>query len=339
MIRHLRPARWMRLDRRVPLLLAVLGLLAFGVALLHIGVGAYAIAPGDVFQTLIGRGPKAYDFIVNQVRLPRALVAYLVGMALALAGGILQGLTRNPLASPEILGVTAGANVVAVAILILLPQVPWAALPPAAFAGALIAALLTYLIAWQKGSHPIRLILVGIGIAALAQAGVSILLTSNALIAKIQEAMLWLAGSVYGTTWQQVGPLSIWMAILVPLTFLLSRPLGALQMGDDLARGLGVRVEWKRGALLFAAAGLAGVAVASAGNVTFVGLMAPHIARRLVGARPAGLLAVAGMTGGLILLSADLIGRTIFDPIEIPCGIITAIVGAPYFLYLLIRRR
>lgn len=329
-----------RIRRSTPLILGLLLALALAVAVINISVGAFAIAPVDVIRTLLGAGLREHDYIILSLRLPRTIAAFLAGTGLALSGGILQAITRNPLASPDVIGITGGANLVAASVLVWLPAVPWVAMAPAAFGGALCAAALTYLLARKNGEvTPIRLILVGIGVAAAAQALVTLALSTSTMIYRVSEAMLWITGSVYGRTWQEVRPLALWLTLLVPLALGLSRHLNIMQLGDDIARGLGGPVERLRTLLLLTSVGLAGVSVAAAGNIGFVGLMAPHIARRLVGSGQGALLPVAAAVGGLTVLTADLLGRTIAAPVEIPCGIITAAVGAPYFIYLLVRRR
>lgn len=327
-----------RMDLRVPSVLLALGLFTLAVMVVNMGVGEYPIPPLDVLKTLVGAGSSEYDFIVNTLRLPRALVAFFVGAGMAVSGGILQGLTRNPLASPDVVGISSGANLAAVIVIVLFPSAPLFALPLAAFGGALIAAVAAYLLAWKQGSSPIRLILVGIGIAAIAHALVTVITTHGQIIV-VSKAIVWMAGSVYGRSWEHLTPLAPWLAVFLPLALLLSRHLNALQYGDDIARGLGSRVEWHRGLLLLTSVALAGASVATAGSIGFVGLMAPHIARRLTGPLHGGLLPTAAVTGGLIVLAADLLGRSLFAPIEIPCGVITAAVGAPYFIYLLYRSR
>lgn len=327
-----------RLDARVPLVLLMLGLAAFAAIVVSIGVGEYPIPPLEVLRALRGEGSRQTAFVVNSLRLPRALVAFSVGTALAVSGAILQGLTRNPLASPDVVGVSSGAGLGAAAVIVLFPAAPWSALPPAAFAGAVAAAGLTYLLGWKRGSHPTRLLLVGIGIAAVAHALINVII-SGSKVNRIGEAMVWLAGSAYGRGWEHLRPLLPWLAVFLPLAFAMARHLNALGFGDDVARALGSQVEWQRSALLLASVALAGASVATAGTVGFVGLMAPHMARRLVGPLHGGLLPTAGMVGGLVVVLADLLGRTLFAPVEIPCGVITAAVGAPYFLYLLYRQR
>lgn len=328
-----------RLDRRVPSVLLILVLVTLAAVVLNVGQGEYPIPPLDVVKTILGFSIKPdYDFIINTLRLPRTIVAWGVGMGLAISGTILQSLTRNPLADPSIIGVNAGASIAAVTLIIFFPNIPLFALPLSAFAGALAVALFIYLLAWDKGSSPLRLILVGVGVAAVLGAVTTLLVTFGE-INSVSQALVWLAGSVYGRSWGHVRSMLPWLIVFVPLSLMLSVQLNVLTLGDDLARGLGARVEWQRGLLLLISAALAGVAVATAGMIGFVGLMAPHLGRQLVGPTHEGLMLTAALMGGLIVVLADLLGRLLFAPIELPCGVITAAVGAPYFIYLLIRNR
>lgn len=329
-----------QLDRRVPLLLLVLAIAALAVLVVSVGYGEYPISPINVVKTILGlqTDNSDYGFVINTLRLPRVVAAFLVGMGLAIAGTILQGLTRNPLAAPEIVGVEAGAGLAAVSLIVLFPSVSILLLPMAAFAGAFIAALLVYWLSWNSGSSPIRLILVGVGIGAIASALTSLMITFGNIY-DVSQALVWLAGSVYGRTWEHIQALLPWLLIFIPLSFLGARELNTLNLGDDVARGLGSRVEWQRGLLLITSVALAGASVATAGTIGFVGLMSPHLARQFVGTSHEGLLPTAALVGGLMVTLADLLGRSLFAPIEIPCGVITAVVGAPYFLYLLYRNR
>jgi len=328
-----------RVDRRVPVVLAALALLALFSLVFNVSQGEYPVPPLEVVKTILGLPANPdYAFVINTLRLPRALVALLVGMGLATAGTILQGLTRNPLAAPEIIGINAGASLVAVAFIVLLPGVSVAWLPAAAFLGGLGAAIAIYLLAWNRGSSPVRLILVGIGLTALTGSLTSLMITFGEINA-VSQALVWLTGSVYGRSWEHLWPLLPWLVIFLPLALVLARNLDTLNMGDDLAQGLGSRVEWTRSLLLLCTVALAGASVATAGTIGFVGLMAPHLARQLVGPSHAGLIPVAALTGACIVELADLVGRLLFAPIELPCGVITAVIGAPYFLWLLYRDR
>ncbi|MGV2831138.1 FecCD family ABC transporter permease [Myxosarcina sp. GI1(2024)] len=328
------------LDRRVPGILLILALVTIVAMIISVGYGEYPVSPLDVVKTLLGL-PTAngdYAFIINILRLPRTIVAFLVGVGLAIAGTITQGITRNPLAAPGIIGVNAGATLAAVTLIILMPNAPPSLLPFAALIGALTVAILIYLSAWQGGSSPVRLILVGIGFSLIANALTNIMITFGE-INTVSQALVWLAGSVYGRTWSQVLALLPWIVIFGVIALVLARELNTLNLGDEVARSLGSRVEWQRGLLLLTGVALAGASVATAGAVGFVGLMSPHLARQLVGTAHQGLLPVSAMMGGMLVVIADLLGRVLFAPLELPCGIITAAIGAPYFVYLLISNR
>jgi iron complex transport system permease protein len=327
-----------RLDLRAVFVTAALGLVAL--AGIIVNVGEYPIAPLDVVRAIVGieTGDGNYSFIVNILRLPRALVAFLVGVALAVSGAILQGLTRNPLAAPDIVGVNAGAGLAAVALIVVFPSVSSAFVPPAAFLGGAGVALLLYLLAWRGDGSPVRLILVGVGLGAVASALTTFAITFGDIY-EVSQALVWLTGGVYGRSWDQIWPFLPWLLVFVPLAFVSSRHLNALNLGDEVAKGLGTRVGRERAVLLLTSVALAASAVATAGTVGFVAFVAPHVARQLVGPNHGGLLPASAMAGGALVVLADLVGRTAFAPIEIPCGIVTSVVGAPYFLYLLYRSR
>ena len=329
-----------RLDQRVPGLLLILGILIVATLIISVSYGEYAVPPLDVVRTVLGlqTDNSDYAFIVNTLRLPRVLVALLVGVALAIAGTITQGILRNPLAAPGIIGINAGAALAAVTMIIALPNIPVSVLPIAAFVGGFTVFTLIYLLAWNGGSSPVRLVLVGIGFSLMTVAITNILITFGNIYA-VSQALVWLAGSVYGRGWNELRALLPWLIIFIPITNIMARDLNVLNLGDDIARGVGSSLEWRRGILLISSVALAGAAVATAGTVGFVGFIAPHIARRLVGPSHEGLLLTAAMTGGLLVVVADLIGRSLFAPIELPCGLVTSAIGAPYFLYLMIQKR
>ncbi|MGD1851957.1 MAG: FecCD family ABC transporter permease [Cyanophyceae cyanobacterium] len=338
-IRPRQPRISFRLDRRVPLVLTVLVAIALLSLILSVSQGEYPVSPLAAIKAVLGAPESADDqFVINTLRLPRALTALLAGMGLAVAGTISQALARRPLAAPSIIGINSGASFVAVVFIILFPSASVAWLPAATFMGALGVATILYFLAWHRSSSPIRLILVGIGLTAMTGALTSILVTFGN-INNVSQALVWLTGSVYGRSWQHFWPLVPWPIIFIPLSLLLARDLDALNLGENLAQGLGSRVERTRSVLLFCTVALAGSSVATAGTIGFVGLMAPHLARQLVGPSHVGLIPVAAMIGACIVELADLLGRLLFAPIEIPCGVITAIIGAPYFLWLLYRNR
>lgn len=333
----------LRFDPRVPWVLGALLVATLAVLAIYISVGEYPIPLADVFGTLLGRAEGVrYEFVILQLRLPRALLAWLVGAALATSGGIIQGLTRNPLASPDLTGVTAGASAAAVTLIILLPFVPSSVLPLAAFGGGLLVAALLYLLAWRNsgeagGDSPIRLILIGIGLSAVMGAYTSYALTFGDLW-HVQKAMMWLTGSVYAASWSDVAAVLPWIVVCLPLAAFSARDLNALNLGQEVAQGLGLPLTFKRGFLLLLAVALAAITVTVAGIIGFVGLIAPHAARRLVGPLYEGVIPTCALAGGFLVLLADLVGRTLFSPTEIPAGIIIALVGVPFFLYLLWKR-
>lgn len=334
-----------RLDRRaLPVALITISLTLL-VLVFSISYGAYDISPLEVVQTLMGildpEHPQYRNFnmVVFTFRLPRILVAFMVGMALATSGAMMQGITRNPLADPYLLGVSGGAGLAAVAIIVWLNDVTVSVLPFVTFAGAMMTAILIYLLAWKGGgSSPMRLILIGVALASVVGSLTTLMLVFGE-INQVQQAYVWLTGSVYGRNWEHVNALAIWLMVLLPVAFLSARWLNTLNLGDEVAQGLGLRIERHRVILLVVSVALAAGAVAIAGTIGFVGLVAPHIARRLVGPSHEGLLPISALFGGALLVLSDLIGRWIVAPSEMPIGIITAMIGAPYFLYLLYRTR
>ncbi|NJO93422.1 MAG: iron ABC transporter permease [Hydrococcus sp. RM1_1_31] len=329
-----------RVERRAIAIALVILAISFVAFVFNVGRGEYPIAGIDIIKTLFGidTGNPDHPFVIQELRLPRSLVAFVVGVALAISGTIFQGITRNPLADPSIIGIDTGASLAAVTIIVLFPSTPIYLLPISAFIGALTVAALIYWLAWNEGSSPILLILMGIGLSAIAGAFTSLVITFGN-IDDVNAALVWLAGSVYGRTWEQFLSLLPWTIVFVPMAFALARHLNVLNLGDEVAKGLGSRLEWQRGLLVIVAVALAGASVATAGTIGFVGLIAPHVGRQLVGANHQGLLPVSALMGGLLVVIADLLGRTLFAPIEIPCGVMTAAIGTPYFLYLLIRHR
>lgn len=332
-----------RFSRRVApatlgrLTLAVL--VALVTLLLCLCLGKVWLTPAQVFGVLVEQPDGGLGFIVWQLRLPRALLAALVGGALAVSGLLLQGQVRNPLASPDLLGITSGASAGAVFYLAFLAEgLGPNGLPLAAMLGAGLAALLVYGLAWNHGASPLRLVLVGVGVSAMLAAATTFLLVFSPLTTTL-SAYVWLTGSVYGASWPEVRALGLWwLALLLPLA-VLARHAVLAQLDDDLARGLGVRLQRQRAALLALAVALAGVAIAWGGAIAFVGLIAPHIARRLLASGFAGQALLAALVGALLVMLADLLGRTLFLPLDLPAGIFVAALGAPFFLYLLIRQR
>lgn len=304
------------------------------VSVLSLGTGEYPIAPADVVGTLLGRGTTAQDFIVNELRLPRTVTALLVGMALAAGGAVFQSLVRNPLGSPDVLGITNGASTAALAVVILGGTSTQLSL--AAVAGGLLAALLIQLIGGRHGLHGYRFILVGIGMAAILT-GISGYLLTRGVQMENARALLWLTGSLDGRDWQQAGPLLGVLAVTLPVLLLVCGPgLRILEMGDDSAAALGVPVDVLRTGALFTAALLVSCAAAAAGPVAFVALIAPHLAKRLTRA-PGPNLVPSIATGALLLVGADYLAQ--HGPKPLPVGVVTGIVGGAYLVWLLTTER
>jgi iron complex transport system permease protein len=309
-----------------------------------VGVGDVYIPPFDVIQVFFGTGSELHALVVETFRLPRICIALFAGAAIAVSGAILQAVVRNPLASPDIIGITGGASVAAVSVITffsdsthsLSVSIHW--VPAAAFLGATAIAALIYLFSWKDGVSPFRLVLIGIGFYTATQAATNLIILLGPVFRAVQSKT-WLTGSVYGSNWEQVFTLLPWVGTLIPLSILLARDVNVQQFGDQLATGLGSRVQTQRLVLLLISTGLASSAVAFAGGIGFVGLIAPHAARRLVGSSFGAMIPASALLGALFVMLADLAGRTVMAPVEIPAGVFTAAVGAPYFIYLLFRSR
>ena len=328
--------RW----RQLVVLAATLVLLVL-LSAISLGRGDFPIGVPDVLRTLAGAGEQAQEFIVLDLRAPRILVGLLVGVALGLSGALFQTFARNPLASPDVLGITWGASVGAVAAIVLGAGSTGGlssalAVPAAALAGALAAGVLLFALTWRAGIDGQRLVLVGIALWAVGSALTDWLLT-RADIQDAASAYVWITGSLNARTWAHVRPLAASLAVLVPLALATSRSLDALSFGDDTARGLGIRLGRAQTSVVLVAVALVAVAVAAAGPIAFVAVVVPQIAVRLTGGSRPPLLASA-LLGAVLVVGADLATRTVL-PQALPVGILTAALGAPYLLWLLVRGR
>ncbi|BCJ90578.1 iron ABC transporter permease [Terrihabitans soli] len=317
------------------LLILILALLAASLSL-----GDYAVPVRDIVQILTGaeaREPQA-AMIVLDIRLPRVLTALLVGLALGVGGVIIQAVMRNPLAEPGLLGINSGAAVAAMLLIVQMGEAPLHLLPWFAFAGALAASLAIYLLSLSGGASATRIILIGIGISALCGAAMGFMSAFGDVTA-VQRAMIWLSGSVYDSRWVKLQLLFLWLLLPLLLAWMSARELDALGLGDAPAQAIGQRVHLVRGAMILLCSMICGAAVAAAGLIGFVGLVAPHLARHLVGPRHALMMPVAALGGGALVMAADLAGRTLIAPAQLPAGLVTALIGAPFFAYLLWTRR
>ncbi|MCX4525114.1 iron chelate uptake ABC transporter family permease subunit [Streptomyces sp. NBC_01551] len=326
----------LRVERRALAVGLLLAVAALALAVVLIGTGDFEIAPADVVQTLLGNGTPANDFIVNDLRLPRVLVALLVGAALGMSGAVFQSVSRNPLGSPDLLGFGYGSAVGALVVIIVFHGGA-TEVALGAVIGGLIAGLGVYLLAYKQGISGYRLVLVGIGASAMLVAMIQYLLTKAQLV-EATRAMVWLTGSLAGRDWAQVWPLLATCAVLFPLVLLQGRALRIMEMGDDAAYALGVRVERTRMLLMVAAILLTTAASAAAGPISFVALAAPQLARRLTRSPGAGLLTGALM-GAVLLMLSDWASQRAFGADQLPVGVVTGLVGGVYLLWLLVTER
>ncbi|WP_043618307.1 FecCD family ABC transporter permease [Nonomuraea candida] len=334
---------WRVRPRGVAVTLTGLVLLALLMAL-NMRIGDIELTLPEVVAGTFDPGSAAH-FVIMELRLPRALTGALVGAALALSGAIIQSIARNPLASPEILGVTTGASVTVVAGVVASGSAYGGAsgllstlgIPALALLGGLLGATVVYALAWRRGLDGYRLVLVGIGVAAVFT-NLKFWLLTVGDVNDTSRAMVWISGSLNGRGWEHVTPTALALAVLVPLTLLGTRSLDALRFGDDTVTALGVRMNPARALMILAAVLLAAVATASAGPIAFVALAAPQIALRLDRSGRPPLLCSA-VVGGVLTTGADLIARTAFSPLELPVGIVTAVLGAPYLIHLIWRSR
>lgn len=318
-----------------PLLMAAALPAVLLLTLLSLAVGAVPLTLQDTWHAAWSN-TSPYSHLVLQLRLPRTLLAWPVGAALAVSGALVQGVTRNPLAAPDVIGVTSGAGLAAAFVVLVLGDMPLWTLPLSAFVGGLAAALLVYRLAWRGGVSPMHLVLVGVAVTQLFAAGIDYLASAQA--DRVALAVIWLRGSLWGRNWDHL-MLALPLVPLLPAALLLAQRLNLLALGDAAAQALGVSVNSTRRQALLLAVLLASGAVAVVGTVAFIGLLAPHLARLLVGADHRRLLPLSALLGGLLLLLADTLGRGLLSPLEVPAGIMTALLGAPYFLYLLSRHR
>jgi iron complex transport system permease protein len=295
-------------------------------------LGSVRLTPADVLGSLFGVVDNpGVDFVVLELRFPQTAAAAAVGLALGVAGTLFQQLLRNPLASPDFVGVSSGASVAAVAGIVVY-DFQGVGIPTLAVLGALTSSALMYLLAFRDGVSGYRFILIGIGVSAFMLGLVGYLLT-RATLHDARQAMHWLVGSIGQSGATELRMLALALVVLVPAAVLLQRHLRALELGDDVARGLGTRVEWARFALIALSVVLTGLATAVAGPIVFVALIAGPVANRLLGPATGGVLA-AGFAGAGLLLAADLVALHVL-PTELPTGVVTGAVGAPYLLWLL----
>lgn len=326
----------LRLDLRAVLVVVLLLAAACAAGVALIGTGDARIPAADVLRTLAGNGNAYQDFIVNELRLPRVLVGLLVGASLGLGGALFQSLSRNPLGSPDVLGLSQGSTAGALVVIVLMSGSA-AQVTLGALVGGLVTGLAMYLLAWKQGVHGYRFVLVGIGVSAFMTAVNGYLLTKADLV-DAARAVVWMTGSLGGRDWDQVWPLLGLCAVLVPVVLAGARGLRMTEMGDDVANALGVRVQRLRLVLMVSAVLLVAAATAAAGPVSFVALTAPQLARRLTRS-PGPNLVPSLCMGAALLVAADWAAQRAFGADQLPVGVVTGVLGGCYLLWLLVTER
>lgn len=317
------------------LIIGALVVLVITASIWSIIVGAVSVRVDVIINTLFNLEGEKQTYIIMKSRLPRTILALLSGMALGLSGAIIQAVIRNPLANPNIIGINSGAALFALLMAMLMPAVPQTWLPLAACLGGVFAASIVMFVAHARSLSAIHLALIGVAVGFVFEAGVDYLIVT-ATDNESSTPLIWLTGSLWGRNWSHVEMSWLPLVALSGLAVLLSFPLNLVALGDETATGLGLHVGRQRLVLLTVAALLASVAVAVVGVMGFIGLMAPHIARRLVGGDHRVMLPVAALVGMLLVALADAAGRAIAPPIEVSAGILAAIIGAPFFVYIML---
>lgn len=333
-------------EKRSALIVLITIILSLLSLIFSLSIGQKNLSFIEVIKILFDRNlTGGNSLIVNTIRLPRTLVAFLVGGSLGLSGAILQGVVKNPLAAPNIMGITDGGSVGALIFLTLFTDPKNNALttsifymPIFAFAGAFLVVILVYFLSFKEGVTPYRLILIGIAIAGAAKALTSILIINGPVIF-IKEAQLWITGTVYGTNWTHVKLLSVWFLALFLISMIYIRELNMQNLDDSISMGLGSLVEKNRFILMILSAALASGASAVGGGISFVGLIAPHISRKLTNSSFENIAPLSTLVGGIVVVLSDVAARTLFSPLDLPVGIFTAGIGAPFFIYLLIKNQ
>lgn len=322
-------------------LFAVLALLIAATAAVALSTGDAPLSYNRIVPTLLGYGSMEEEFILFSLRLPRLFITLLAGMALALSGAVLQGLTCNDLADPGVLGINAGAGAGVALFFLFFPIEAGTflyALPLVAFTGAILTAVAIYAISYKKttGLQPVPFILTGVGMS-MALSGLMIVLISAADRTKVDFIARWLSGNIWGDDWPFIWAVLPWLAAGTLVALYRAKHLNILHLGDPVSIGVGVHVRRERLVLMTTAIAVAAAAVSVTGSISFIGLMAPHIAKSIVGPRHERVIPASMLIGGWLLLVADTIGRNVLAE-PLPAGVIVSLIGAPYFIYLLSKR-
>lgn len=333
----------MKNNSKTLLVVSILVVLIFITFLVSLNMGSFSMEPMDVIKTFLGQGQRNHEIAIFKLRLPRIVIALLVGSALSTAGVILQGVTKNDLADSGILGINSGAALFVVVYIYLMngnvyegmSNLTVFTMPVVALVGALFGAFLIYSLAWKGGINSSRLLLIGIGIN-IAFTSILTIFQLKFTTQEFNRVMAWTSGSIWGTSWKYVIAVLPFIVVFMGITIYKAKYIDVLNLGDEVSTSLGVEVEKQRRRLIIYAVILSGVSTAVAGSISFLGLIAPHIGRKIIGPKHKRLIPVSALIGTLLLLVADTISRNILAPIEIPVGIVVSIIGVPYFIYLML---
>lgn len=333
----------MKINSKTLLIISILVVLILITFLVSLNMGSFSIEPVDVIKTFLGQGQRNHEIAIFKLRLPRIIIALLVGSALSTAGVILQGVTKNDLADSGILGINSGAALFVVVYIYLMngnvyegmSNLTVFTMPIVALVGALFGAFLIYSLAWKGGINSSRLLLIGIGVN-IAFTSILTIFQLKFTTQEFNRVMAWTSGSIWGTSWKYVIAVLPFIVIFMGITIYKSKYIDVLNLGDEVSTSLGVDVEKQRRSLIIYAVILSGVSTAVAGSISFLGLIAPHIGRKIIGPKHKRLIPVSALIGTLLLLVADTISRNLLAPIEIPVGIVVSIIGVPYFIYLML---
>ncbi|KGN01635.1 iron ABC transporter permease [Clostridium novyi A str. 4570] len=325
------------MSNKLKVLIILMSLVLLGALIIvTIGVGSVSISVKEIIDTFLGHGNEINESIIMDMRLPRIIIAVFVGAGLSISGALLQSIMNNPLADPGITGVSSGASLLAITVMLYFPKLH-GVLPLMAFLGAIVACMMVFILSWDKGLNPMRVILSGVAVNAVFVGATSLLSILNS--DKIQGILLWINGSIAYKGWTEVKYLVPYSVIGIILALLCAKGANLLALGDDVATNLGVNVTKTRFLVALVAVFLAGVSTSVVGIIGFIGLIVPHICRLILGYDYKYLIPMSAIMGGILLLLADTLARFVARPVELPVGILMAMLGGPFFLFLLRRRK
>lgn len=325
------------MSNKLKVLIILMSLVLLGALIIvTIGVGSVSISVKEIIDTFLGHGNEINESIIMDMRLPRIIIAVFVGAGLSISGALLQSIMNNPLADPGITGVSSGASLLAITVMLYFPKLH-GVLPLMAFLGAILACMMVFILSWDKGLNPMRVILSGVAVNAVFVGATSLLSILNS--DKIQGILLWINGSIAYKGWTEVKYLVPYSVIGIILSLLCAKGANLLALGDDVATNLGVNVTKTRFLVALVAVFLAGVSTSVVGIIGFIGLIVPHICRLILGYDYKYLIPMSAIMGGILLLLADTLARFVARPVELPVGILMAMLGGPFFLFLLRRRK